>query len=114
MNSKYHILWIDDEWDSMTSFKKHCLFEYQMELHPFKTQKEGLDDYAKHPDFYEAVILDAKVLDESEQEVANVSSLQKAVMRIKEQFSDLPYFISTGQPDLLSDEMFKSFFPDFY
>ena len=54
MNSKYHILWIDDEWDSMTSFKKHCLFEYQMELHPFKTQKEGLDDYAKHPDFYES------------------------------------------------------------
>ena len=53
MNSKYHILWIDDEWDVMTSFKKHCLFEYQMELHPFKTQKEGLDDYAKHPDFYE-------------------------------------------------------------
>jgi len=114
MNSKYHILWIDDEWDTMTSFKKHCLFEYQMELHPFKTQKEGLDDYAKHPDFYEAVILDAKVLDESEQEVANVRSLQKAVMRIKEQFSNLPYFISTGQPDLLSDEMFKSFFPYYY
>ncbi len=114
MNSKYHILWIDDEWDSMTSFKKHCLFEYQMELHPFKTQKEGLDDYARHPDFYEAVILDAKVLDESEQEVAKVSSLQKAVLRIKEQFSDLPYFISTGQPDLLSDEMFKAFFPHYY
>lgn len=85
-----------------------------MELHPFKTQKEGLDEYAKHPDFYEAVILDAKVLDESEQEVANVSNLQKAVMRIKEQFSDLPYFISTGQPDLLSDEMFRSFFPHYY
>ena len=98
----------------MTSFKKHCLFEYQMELHPFKTQKEGLDDYAKHPDFYEAVILDAKVLDESKEEVANVSSLQKAVMRIKEQFNDLPYFISTGQPDLLSDSMFKSFFPNYY
>ena len=114
MNSRYHILWIDDEWELMTSFKKHCLFEYQMELHPFKTQKEGLDYYAKHTDFYEAVILDAKVLDESEQEVANVSSLQKAVMRIKEQFSDLPYFISTGQPDLLSDEMFKTFFPHFY
>lgn len=114
MSSRYHILWIDDEWELMTSFKKHCLLEYQMELHPFKTQKEGLDDYAKHPDFYEAAILDAKVLDESEEEVANVSSLQKAVMRIKEQFNNLPYFISTGQPDLLSDSMFKSFFPNYY
>lgn len=114
MSSRYHILWIDDEWELMTSFKKHCLLEYQMELHPFKTQKEGLDDYAKHPDFYEAAILDAKVLDESEEEVANVSSLQKSVMRIKEQFNNLPYFISTGQPDLLSDSMFKSFFPNYY
>jgi len=85
-----------------------------MELYPFKTQKEGLDDYAKHPDFYEAAILDAKVLDESEHEVANVSSLQKAVMRIKEQFCDLPYFISTGQPDLLSNDMFKLLFPKYY
>lgn len=114
MNNKYHILWIDDEWESMTSFKKHCLLNYQMELHPFKTQKDGLDDYAKHPDFYEAVILDAKVLDESEQEVAYVGSLQKAVMRITKQFSNLPYFISTGQPGLLSDETFKSLFPKYY
>ena len=114
MSTKYHILWIDDEWEKMTSFKKHCLFEYQMELHPFKTQKEGLDEYAKHPEFYEAVILDAKVLDESEQEVAKIGSLQTAVIRIKEQFSNLPYFISTGQPDLLSNETFKQFYPNYY
>lgn len=114
MNNKYHILWIDDEWESMTSFQTFCKLHYKMELHPFKTQKEGLDDYAKHPDFYEAAILDAKVLDESEHEVANVSNLQKAVMRIKEQFCDLPYFISTGQPDLLSNDMFKLLFPKYY
>lgn len=114
MNSKYHVLWIDDEWDKMSSFKKYCLLKYQMELHPFKTQKDGLDDYAKHPDFYDAAILDAKVLDKNENEMADVSNLQKAVMRIKEQFSDLPYFISTGQPGLLSNEMFKSLFPDYY
>ena len=114
MSSKYHILWIDDEWDKMTSFQTFCKLHYKMELHPFKTQKEGLDEYAKHPDFYEAAILDAKVLDESEHEVANVSSLQKAIMRIKEQFHDLPYFISTGQPDLLSNDMFRSLFPKYY
>lgn len=114
MNSKYNILWIDDEWEYMTSFKTFCKLHYKMELYPFKTQKEGLDEYARHPDFYEAAILDAKVLDESEQEVADVGNLQKAVMRIKEQFKDLPYFISTGQPDLLSDKMFKSIFPHYY
>lgn len=114
MDNYYHVLWIDDEWDKMTSFITFCKLHYKMVLHPFKTQKEGLDDYAKHSDFYEAVILDAKVLDESEHEVANVGSLQKAVLRIKEQFHNLPYFISTGQPDLLSDDMFRSIFPVYY
>lgn len=114
MDNNYHVLWIDDEWDKMTSFITFCKLHYKMVLHPFKTQKEGLDDYAKHSDFYEAVILDAKVLDKSEHEVANVGSLQKAVLRIKEQFHNLPYFISTGQPDLLSDDMFRSIFPVYY
>lgn len=114
MSNSYHILWIDDEWDTMTSFKKYCKFQYNMELTPFKTQKEGLDEYAKNPSQWEAAILDAKVLDENEHEVANIGSLQKAVMRIKEQFKDLPYFISTGQPDLLSDNTFKSIFPIYY
>ena len=114
MSNSYHILWIDDEWDTMTSFKKYCKLQYNMELTPFKTQKEGLDEYAKNPSRWEAAILDAKVLDENEHEVANIGSLQKAVMRIKEQFKDLPYFISTGQPDLLSDNTFKSIFPIYY
>lgn len=114
MRSKYHILWIDDEWETMTSFMKYCLFTFQMELHPFKIQKKGLDDYAKRPDFYEAVILDARGLNESTEEFPDVNSLQNAVMRIKEQFPNLPYFISTGQPSLLNSEMFKSFFPHYY
>jgi hypothetical protein len=114
MNGKYNILWIDDEWEKMTSFKKYCLLQYQMELHPFKTQKEGLDEYAHNPSFWDAAILDAKVLDENLHETPDVSNLQKAVLRIKEEFKDLQYFISTGQPDLISDAMFKSFFPVYY
>lgn len=114
MSNSYHILWIDDEWEEMTSFQKYCKLHYNMELTPFKTQKEGLDTYAKNPTFWEAAILDAKVLNENEQEVASVTGLQNAVLRIKEEFKELPYFISTGQPDLLSDNTFKSFFPVFY
>lgn len=114
MNSLYHILWIDDEWDKQTSFITSCRLRYKMELHPFKTQKEGLDEYAKHPTFYEAAILDAKVLDESEDEVASVSSLRKAVKRIDRNFPELDYFISTGQPDLMSDKAFSEIFEDYY
>ena len=109
MNSKYHILWIDDEWESMTSFKKNCLFEYKMELHPFKTQKEGLDAFASNPTFWEAIILDAKVLDENDNEVPDIKSLYKAVARLQTEFKDVPYFISTGQPDYISTEMFEAY-----
>ena len=42
MSNSYHILWIDDEWEEMTSFQKYCKLHYNMELTPFKTQKEGL------------------------------------------------------------------------
>lgn len=80
-----------------------------MELHPFKTQKEGLDEYSKHPSFWEAIILDAKVLDESENEVANIGSLYKAVARLQSEFKNVPFFISTGQPDLISAELFDAY-----
>lgn len=114
MMNKYNILWIDDEWETMSSFIKYCSLKYQMELHPFKAQEEGLNEYAKNPSFWDAVILDAKVLDKGLHEAPNVANLQKAVLRIKEEFPNLQYFISTGQPDLLSDSMFKAIFPVYY
>lgn len=113
MNNYYHVIWIDDEWELMSSFKTFCRLKYNIELSPFKTQKEGLDAYALNPAFWEAIILDAKVLDESLNERPDIKSLQKAITRINKEFS-VPYFISTGQPDFLSDEMFKSLFSDFY
>lgn len=114
METKYHILWIDDEWQTMESFKTHCLLQYGLELHPFKTRKEGLEDYALHENYYEAVILDAKGLDKSEHEVANVGSLQNAVVQIKAHYPNLPYFIFTGQADLMSQDLFKTLFPKYY
>lgn len=114
MSNSYHILWIDDEWEIMTSFKKYCKLQYNMELTPFKTQKKGLDEYAKNPSYWEAVILDADILDENENENPNLGNLQKAVMRIKQEFKELPYFISTGKDKTLKDNIFKEIFPTYY
>lgn len=109
MNNEYHILWIDDEWETQTSFITKCKLRYNMVLTPFKTQKEGLDAYAQNPAFWEAIILDAKVLDESEHEVARIGSLYKAVARLQSEFKDIPYFVSTGQPDLTKADHFEEF-----
>lgn len=109
MKCKYQILWIDDEWDKMSSFITYCKLKYEIQLTPYKTQKEGLDAFAKNPSFWDAIILDAKVLDEDENEVATIEGLYKAVSRIQTEFKDIPYFISTGQPDLLSTDLFELF-----
>lgn len=107
MKSKYHIIWIDDACDDMESFKTYCLLHHKIELESFKTQKAGLDALAQNPTFYEGVILDAKVLDEDENEVASIKSFYKAIHRLKEEFKDVPFLISTGQPDFLDDNLFK-------
>lgn len=109
MSNTYHILWIDDDYDKMSSFIKNCRFKHQIELTPFKTQKDGLDAYAQNPTFWDGIILDAKVLDENEYEAADIRSLYKAVARIQTEFKDVPFFISTGQPDYISEKMFNAF-----
>ena len=109
MRDKYQVLWIDDESESMTSFVKFCSLRYKICLTPVKTQKKGLDEFGKNPSFWDAIILDAKGLDEDENEVAKLTGLYKAVSRIQKDFGDIPYFIYTGQPDLVKAEHFDQF-----
>lgn len=109
MGNTYHILWIDDEYEKMSSFVKYCKFNHQIELTPYKTQKEGLDAFSQNPSYWDGIILDAKVLDESENETADIGSLYKAVARIQTEFKDVPFFISTGQPDYMKLEIFSTY-----
>lgn len=69
MNTKvmYEVIWIDDEWETMEAFKEECEVIHQIRLHPFRTQKAGMDEFDKCPKKWAAIILDAKVLDESEE-----------------------------------------------
>lgn len=109
MKSKYNVLWIDDEWETMSSFKKNCLFDYEMELTPFKTQKEGLDEFARHPAFWDAIILDARVLNEDLNEAPDISNMYRAIARIMSEHRDTPFFISTGEKEYIDKEWFKTY-----
>ena len=64
----------------------------------------------------DAVLLDAKMFDEDENETAKLTGLGKAKQRLDELSLKrvIPYFISTGQPDLISDENFKDLYGDYY
>ena len=112
----YNILWIDDEWDKMPMFKKECEEFNNLHLEPYKTRKAGIDALIRDIDHWDAVLLDAKMLDENENETPSLIGLGKAKQKLDELSfrRNIPRFISTGQPDLISDQNFKEMIGDYY
>jgi len=115
-NNKYNVIWIDDEWDKMPLFKSRCEEMHNLHLEPFRTRKAGIEALERDLDHWDAVLLDAKMFDEDENETAKLTGLGKAKQRLDELSLKrvIPYFISTGQPDLISDENFKDLYGDYY
>ena len=117
MKPKYEVIWIDDEWDKMTQFKNECEVIHNIYLHPFRTQKAGMEALDSNLSKWDAVLLDAKMFDQSEEnEVAKLDGLRKAIRHIDQLPARhrVPYFISTGQPDLMDNETFEQSFGNFY
>lgn len=116
MNNMYNILWIDDEWDKMPLFKTRCEEMHNLHLEPFRTRKAGIEALEYDLEHWDAVLLDAKMFDEDENETAKLTGLGKAKQRLDELSLKrfIPYFISTGQPDLISDDNFKDLYGDYY
>ncbi len=112
MKTKYEVIWIDDEWDKMDAFKEECEVIHQIYLHPFKKQKLGMDEFDKNPKKWDAIILDAKL----EKDGVGVTGLREAVTHINQVSLNhkIPYFISTGQPDLMGNETFEQAFGKYY
>lgn len=112
MKTMYEVIWIDDEWEEMDAFKEECEVIHHIHLQPFETQKAGMDEFDKNPKKWDAIILDAKL----EKDGVGVEGLRKAVTHINQMALKykIPYFISTGQPDLMNNETFEQSFGKFY
>ncbi len=112
MKTKFEVIWIDDEWEKMGAFKEECEVIHQIFLHPFSTQKAGMDEFDKNPKKWDAIILDAKL----EKDGVGVTGLREAVTHINQVALShkIPYFISTGQPDLMGNETFEQAFGKYY
>lgn len=111
--NKYEVLWIDDLCDAQDGFIENAYLN-DIEITAFKTSKSGMEDLAAKIEKYDAIILDAKVYDKSEDEVAKLTGLMSSIARIKElsYIERIPYFIYTAQPDLLDDVTFKELMGD--
>lgn len=107
---RYKIIWIDDEFEKQDAFLDLAFVE-NIDLVPFKTSKDGMNELNSHPLIYSGVILDAKVFDQSEDEVAETSGLMNSIFNLKEIHKYLPFCVFTGQGDLLGDDNFKKMLP---
>lgn len=112
-----NVIWIDDEWDTRgTSFIQVCKLKHQIFISPYKTRKEGIAALESNLKYWDAVILDAKAYNNSENEVADLDGMYAARERLIElrQQRHIPCFVLTGQPDLIGDKSFGKAVGKFY
>lgn len=106
--SKYKILWIDDKWDELESFKERCESIHGMEIVPCKYSIEGMKIFEQHLEEWSGVILDAKVLFDETAQLDQLKGLTYSINKINElkYRREVPYYIFTGQPDTASGTSF--------
>lgn len=107
--SKYKILWIDDKWEELDSFKDVCeLPENGFEMVTCTNAEEGMEIYEANLEEWSGVILDAKVYKGKGDAIDRIAGLAYSVNRINElkYKRDIPYYIYTGQPDTASGTAF--------
>ena len=106
MAKEYNVIWIDDEWDKMTEFKDECE-DLHIHLQPYSYQKAAMEELDKHPNSWDAVLLDGEIKDKSEHEEPSTKGLLKALMYLAEKHKHIPRFISTGKDKVKDNEMLK-------
>lgn len=113
---KYKVLWIDDQWQEQDAFIERCEVLHDIEVVPCRFAIEGMKLFEHSLDEWSGVILDAKVLYESDAEVAKTKGLQYSIGKINElkHKRDVPYYILTGQPDLKNSELFAETYGSYY
>lgn len=116
MEKMYEVLWIDDKWDKMTSFAEELEWVHKIKLSPFKTRLQGMKALEENLSKWDAILLDANIFDESENETPSIKGLRNAIDKINQLSTkrSIPKFISTGEPYLIDSNIFESGFGKYY
>lgn len=101
----HRVLWLEDQWelfkdDFMVQAKKKGI-----ELIPFKIRDAGIAEFKLHPDKYDAILTDALMPEEhinQKMGIKGVNTIEKIAHE-----HHVPIFISTGQPGLTQDTIFR-------
>lgn len=109
---RYNILWIDDQFDQQLAFIA-LAGDHGLKIFPHKVSLEGINEYEKNMQNYDAILLDAKVFNTSENESPTTEGLMNSIFRLRElqHKKYTPYFVFTGQADLYSSKDFEHMLP---
>jgi hypothetical protein len=105
---KFKFIWIDDEYKKQDSIIELAELE-DINIIPFTTARAGIDELKKNLWKYDGVILDAKGFKDSEDEMASLKGMSKAINEINKLSvkKHIPVAVYTGQPDLMSSSDFS-------
>ena len=106
-NKIYNVIWIDDKFeeiDLIGNAEQDNIF-----ITPYKYGKDGVSAIKSNIDYWDGVIVDVKCLwasDEEADRVENFHTIKEELLVLKGK-RPIPFFVYSGQPDVLSDESFK-------
>lgn len=98
MEKRYNVLWIEDEPEKQEAFVENAYLE-GINIFQFSTNKAGRDELMSDINAYDAIILDAKGFEESEDEVAKLSGLNTTITFLNSLSKKIPRFIYSGYLD---------------
>ncbi|QCE42389.1 hypothetical protein [Psychroserpens sp. NJDZ02] len=98
--NRYQVLWIDDDAEKQDGFLESAFLE-GLDINYYKTSKQGMEELVSKIEQYDAVILDAMVYNESEDEKAALTGLFNSIKKINSLSNKkkIPYFIYSGYID---------------
>lgn len=98
--SRYKVLWIDDNAEEQDAFSESA-YQHGLDINSYKTSKQGMEELVSNIEQYDAVILDAMVYNESEDENASLKGLFSSIKKINSlsERRKMPYFIFSAYID---------------
>lgn len=111
---KYRVLWIDNDYDKFDAILTE-MEQADLDVTCYKTAKQGVETIKNRLYYWDGVILDAKVFDETEHEADTLAGMTRVITAISELKSErvIPLFILTGQPDTKGDQAFEAMLKGF-
>lgn len=103
----YNVLWFEDEDYKFQRFKEIAELK-GFKLILVKVRQQGINELKLHPSKYDAILLDAEMPEQSENEKAGTSGIKNVIEVATE--LQIPLFVSTGQDYLKQNDLFPGIY----